>query len=104
MMKNHVNPITESHAHDTATLASGLCLNCRVAATCMYVRQRGGAVWHCDEYQEGGAEPVASLVEEVRPEPKVEARAMGLCANCDVRDTCTLPRPQGGVWHCEEYR
>ena len=28
----------------------------------------------------------------------------GLCANCENRDTCVLPRPDGGVWHCQEYR
>jgi hypothetical protein len=27
----------------------------------------------------------------------------GLCVNCDRREGCTLPRPPGGVWHCEEY-
>lgn len=28
----------------------------------------------------------------------------GLCINCDVRDTCTFPKPEGGVWFCEEYQ
>jgi hypothetical protein len=27
----------------------------------------------------------------------------GLCANCEKRQTCTLQRPEGGVWHCDEY-
>jgi len=27
----------------------------------------------------------------------------GLCINCDHRFTCTLPRPESGVWYCEEY-
>lgn len=27
----------------------------------------------------------------------------GLCAHCAKRDVCVLPRPNGGVWHCEEY-
>jgi len=27
----------------------------------------------------------------------------GLCMNCAHRDTCLLPRPESGVWHCEEY-
>jgi hypothetical protein len=27
----------------------------------------------------------------------------GLCANCDNLDHCTYPKPEGGVWHCEEY-
>jgi len=31
-------------------------------------------------------------------------RFKGLCMNCDNRFECLLPRPEGGVWHCEEYR
>jgi hypothetical protein len=27
----------------------------------------------------------------------------GLCANCVHRDSCLLPKSEGGVWHCEEY-
>lgn len=27
----------------------------------------------------------------------------GLCFNCDNRDNCMLPKPEEGVWHCEEY-
>jgi hypothetical protein len=28
----------------------------------------------------------------------------GLCVNCDVRETCTFSKPEGGVWFCEEYQ
>jgi glutamate dehydrogenase (NAD(P)+) len=27
----------------------------------------------------------------------------GLCANCGKDETCTISRPEGGVWRCEEY-
>jgi len=27
----------------------------------------------------------------------------GLCVNCANRENCTMARPEGGVWHCEEY-
>jgi hypothetical protein len=27
----------------------------------------------------------------------------GLCVNCANRETCLLPKSEGGVWHCEEY-
>ena len=27
----------------------------------------------------------------------------GLCKNCKKRKTCKLPKPEGGVWRCEEY-
>lgn len=28
----------------------------------------------------------------------------GLCVNCENRHTCEFVKPNGGVWHCEEYR
>ena len=28
----------------------------------------------------------------------------GLCVNCENRQECTMARPEGGIWHCEEYR
>lgn len=28
----------------------------------------------------------------------------GLCINCENRNTCKYIKPNGGVWHCEEYR
>lgn len=27
----------------------------------------------------------------------------GLCKNCAKRESCKLPRPEGGVWRCEDY-
>jgi len=32
-----------------------------------------------------------------------EPTVRGLCVNCDHRDVCTLRKPEGGVWRCEEY-
>jgi hypothetical protein len=28
----------------------------------------------------------------------------GLCSICEGREVCAFPKPEGGVWHCEEYR
>ena len=39
----------------------------------------------------------------VTPEPPATPRVLGLCGDCRIAATCTLPRPDGGVWHCEEY-
>jgi hypothetical protein len=27
----------------------------------------------------------------------------GLCSNCENRETCSIPVPEGDIWHCEEY-
>jgi hypothetical protein len=41
-----------------------------------------------------------STIKAVPAEPRL---FRGLCINCDVRHTCMFPRPEEGVWHCEEY-
>ena len=27
----------------------------------------------------------------------------GLCKNCKKNETCQLPKPEGGIWRCEDY-
>lgn len=27
----------------------------------------------------------------------------GLCKNCKKQKTCILPKPEGGIWRCEDY-
>jgi len=31
-------------------------------------------------------------------------QAKGLCAHCDSRENCSIPKIDGGIWHCEEYK
>jgi hypothetical protein len=48
----------------------------------------------------GGAAAGADALEE-----EVETTGdLGLCTNCAARASCTLPRPDGGVWRCDAYR
>ncbi|MEP0848480.1 MAG: hypothetical protein HRF50_16865 [Phycisphaerae bacterium] len=84
----------------------GLCGTCSRAAECNLRAKLEPPVIYCEEFDDA--------VEQVRePEPQVEnlpaAAALrvsplkGLCVNCVHRDTCTLPKSEMGVWHCEEY-
>jgi hypothetical protein len=39
-----------------------------------------------------------------RRAPETErVKLTGLCMNCENRRVCTHPKPEGGVWHCENY-
>jgi len=93
---------------------AGLCATCRNASGCTFPRDSRRPVLLCDEY-----EPVASALKSdgckgkpqsnapiCRPQLKDDDswKRMGLCVNCEGRDTCTFPKPEGGVWHCEEYQ
>jgi len=92
-------------------LNGGLCSTCRNAPTCMYLRNSSKPVLQCEEYEEFPSEPGKKPMEAKKPisknnpggNPKEKPKYFGLCANCKHRETCTFPKPQGGVWHCEEY-
>lgn len=93
-------------------LPKGLCATCERLPTCTYTQLSSSPVIHCDEYDNGGTR------EDARPRTgssKIEpgkraagpadssAGCLGLCRDCAGRTTCAFPRPEGGVWQCEEY-
>ena len=47
--------------------------------------------------------PRTGTVEKKREPDSLRTPFKGLCVNCDHRFTCTLPKPESGVWYCEEY-
>jgi hypothetical protein len=38
------------------------------------------------------------------PIERVYNKYTGLCSTCENSETCTFQKPEGGVWHCEEYK
>lgn len=93
----------------------GICSTCNYAPDCAHrLRNPGLAVWDCENYGDSvridGAEINGGLSEVVPLRPKSRRPEFdaieykGLCENCENRDECTYPKPEGGVWHCEEYR
>lgn len=92
------------------TSSAGLCSTCIHAQSCVYREARGGDAQYCELFEVGNGShptPTVSLVTKVKSDagakPK-QSTLRGLCVNCENRDTCTLPKAEGGVWHCEEYR
>ncbi len=98
----------------------GLCSTCKNALTCTYPRDPRRPVFHCCEHEgyeecEGSVSLALVSAGRIFPgPPDVEAKfpaavrdsekIRGLCVNCANRATCTFPKPEGGVWHCDEYR
>jgi len=91
----------------------GLCGVCAKAAKCVYPRKTGGPLLQCDEFE------LDRLPSRMAPGPSRalaghrlspgagegdSATHTGLCQDCENRRDCTFPRPEGGVWRCEEYR
>jgi hypothetical protein len=88
-----------------------LCSNCRNAADCTFQKDSQKPALYCEEFEidispspkiAGKEKPLPAA--QVDAEDKDSGKFIGLCSNCDNRRTCAFPKPEGGVWHCEEYR
>jgi len=82
----------------------GLCSTCNNIATCSRRKSLKGPVLFCEEFDDSTPPPAnRAKVSPLSEEQAAINPAMGLCCNCANRDTCTLCRSPGGVWHCEQY-
>jgi len=50
-----------------------------------------------------GSSPVKRSRKKSGAEEENSTEQKGLCRNCKKEKTCKLPRPEGGVWRCEDY-
>lgn len=109
-LKRMVKKVRMEELFSPQGLDQGLCSCCKGAATCTYPKTSGRPILECDEFDGILASPVQpGNVAPVYPAGQAEPRGSdfkeyrGLCSNCGIRATCTYPKPEGGVWHCEEY-
>ena len=97
-----------------ATAGSGMCSCCSHASICSFPRDPGRPIFLCEEFEI--AEPKPKAPRKASPAaasspgtPTSLASAppishyRGLCSDCANGPGCTFPKPEGGVWHCEEY-
>jgi len=84
----------------------GLCTSCKNAPTCCLRKKRGFDAVFCEMF-EASNDPKNNddqvKTEEIPVAVKKATRFKGLCINCANNETCTLVKPDEGVWHCEEY-
>ena len=89
-----------------------LCTTCNYRPDCVRRKRHGKPVLYCEEFDD--YQPPRKKVQrgfaEYDSQEKVEIsrlaseRSLGLCSFCENRDSCTIPKNEGGIWHCEEYR
>ena len=85
----------------------GLCSTCEHTRYCTFPRDSEHPVVQCEEFDdrvEVGFATVRPLTGEGWKASQKASAYWGLCSNCEHVDSCTFPRPGGGVWQCEEYR
>jgi len=91
----------------------GLCVHCKYTFVCNFPRNPELPIFHCDEFEEDdhitdkrsriNKTGSVTLQKSAAESPSTTKKYIGLCSNCELRDTCVFPKPEGGVWHCEEY-
>jgi hypothetical protein len=83
-----------------------LCSTCNYAPTCDNRSSSEKPVFYCEEFYNYVPVPVKKTsVSASAPTETIDPdKYKGLCSNCENRETCLLPRSEGGNWHCEEYR
>ena len=47
--------------------------------------------------------PITSSQSRSNVEERESSITKDLCKNCKKNETCQLPKPEGGIWHCEDY-
>jgi len=78
-----------------------LCCTCDHARRCRAVGTAEHPVFFCEEF---AARRNGHTADATAATQETSTAEHGLCAYCDDRGTCQAVRPEGGVWHCEEYR
>ncbi len=88
----------------------GICSTCNYIKDCTGKKTWKGPVTFCEEFDVHSPHKDVSPSEDknkvdlLGSKYKDDEDYKGICINCENRKTCALIRPEGGVWHCEEYR
>ncbi len=103
--------IMKKHA-DTDTKQSktirGLCITCNNISDCSFrAIDANRLIWYCELFDcfvevEKVVETAKAILGS-QPLEKGYGKYEGLCANCKNCLTCIFTKPEGGIWHCEEY-
>ena len=85
--------------------AGGLCLTCKFDPDCIYEARSDRAILQCEQFEMGFRQSPAAAPPILSAAPRARESNVypGLCSNCENRETCIYPKPEGGVWRCEEY-
>lgn len=85
----------------------GVCSACIHGGECTMETGAGRAILQCEQFE------MAFPAEDI-PYARTQSRTLrrigtdsskyaGICSNCGNAETCSYPKPEGGVWRCEDY-
>ncbi len=99
-------PVRTEGDSEVSGLYRDLCSNCNHAEACDGRNRARRPIFFCEEFDVFVPVPASELTQAMPTQPSERQNTngcTGLCMNCDNAETCTSPKPEGGVWHCEEY-
>lgn len=84
----------------------GICLTCMHFTKCALPTAdcSTGGIQYCEEYRTVCLAPVVVTDEKTEKIHQTPSAIPGLCGNCKHSSYCSFPRPEAGVWHCEDYQ
>ena len=109
LVTNQPGVVTLSPKDEKKKEYRGLCSTCKKAPTCTFPRDPNRPVLQCDEFEGYEYTPDKKTLPRTSSKAKLSAldedsgKYKGLCRLCENRETCTYPKSEGGVWHCDEY-
>ncbi len=80
-----------------------LCANCKNAPTCTFPKDPDKPSLYCEEFEIEEL-PHKKIIDSHFNKEKGTSGLKGLCSDCENYKTCGFPKPEGGIWHCEEYQ
>jgi hypothetical protein len=83
--------------------STGICSSCNNVETCVSRPGYRPPVIYCEQFDSSPESAVEMpAVSAAGAKEKINI-ALGLCCNCDNKNSCTSALTPGGIWHCEEY-
>ena len=82
----------------------GICSTCTKEADCMHLNLAKQAISQCEEFECSSPVPETAFKPCAIQPDTPKNTYQGLCSDCENSAHCTTPNPEGGIWHCEEYK
>jgi len=91
----------------------GICSTCKYSKNCALPYSHKEPLLECEEFDveqpvfdglASAKKPMPVVGADLDPEMFNQSKYNGLCKNCENLKTCAFPKPEAGVWHCEEYQ
>ena len=83
---------------------SGLCPNCTAHQFCLFEIAASAPIHQCESYELKAMDKIERIIKTAAPNIATANTILGLCGNCELKETCNLRTPEMVIFSCEEYK